>query len=68
MVLAFAAGAAALASVLLYKKYHTASAALAAAKAELAKLKGDVKAEVVKLEGEAKAEVVAVVAKIKTLL
>lgn len=43
--------------VVLYKKYHTVSAAVAA-----------VKAEVLKIEAEAKAEEAKVVARIKALL
>ena len=68
MIVAMIAGASLLAAGLMYKKYHTAKAALAAAEVDLAMLKGAVRSEVLKLEGRAEAEVVAAVAKIKSLL
>lgn len=64
MIVILAVVAAAVGVAVLLKKYHTASAALAAVKAEAVKIEG----EVVAAEPVLKAKVLSVVARVKALL
>jgi hypothetical protein len=64
MIFALAAVAAVVSVAVLLKKYHTASAATAAVKAEIAKIES----EVVAAEPVMKAKVLSVVARVKALL